>query len=358
MTFARSCLAAALLALTTGAAVAVTPADVVRQAVDGYIRPSYQRFDKAAEGLDEAQKALCAAPSEANLAAARKSLADVVTTFSQVEFVRFGPVMVDNRIDRILFWPDPRGIALRQVQALLADKDKTATDPKTLHGKSVAVQGLTALEFVLHGTDSEALAGAGGSHRCRYGAAIAANVLGMSDAIVKGWREGKGGFAAEMLDPQPTNPAYRSITDSLQEITGVFIHGLEAMRDLRLRPAFGRLPEDARPKALLFWRSGLTAASLRGNFAGLSALFESSGLADLLPPAAAASAASVRSTFNDADSVLATIEKPIAEALVDPAGRTQVGQLVVATQALQPMFVGEIAPALGLSAGFSSLDGD
>ncbi|GGD26770.1 imelysin family protein [Aureimonas glaciei] len=358
MTFARSCLAAALLALTTGAAAAITPADVVRQAVDGTIRPGYQRFDKASEGMVEAQKALCAAPSEETVAAARKSFADAILTFSQMEFVRFGPVMVDNRIDRILFWPDPRGIALRQVQALVAEKDETATDPVALHGKSVAVQGLTALEFVLYGTGSEELAGAKGRYRCRYGAAIAANILAMSDAIVEGWREGKGGFAEEMLDPQPTNPAYRSITDSLQEITGVFIHGLEAIRDLRLRPAFGRLPEDAKPKALLFWRSGLTATSLKGNFTGLSDLFESSGLADLLPPAAADSAASVRSTFNDAATVLATLDRPIADALTDPAARTEVGRLVVATQALQPMFVGEIAPALGLSAGFSSLDGD
>ncbi|BDA86032.1 peptidase M75 [Aureimonas sp. SA4125] len=358
MTFARSCLAAALLAFTTSAAAAITPADVVRQAVDGYIRPGYQRFDKAAEGMAEAQKALCASPSEANLAAARRSFADVVMTFSQVEFVRFGPAMADNRVDRILFWPDPRGIALRQVQGLLAGKDETATDPVALHGKSVAVQGLTALEFVLYGTDAQSLAGAEGDYRCRYGAAIAANVLGMADAIVKGWQEGKIGFAEDMLTPKPTNPAYRSITDSLQQITGVFIQGFELMRDLRLRPAFGRLPGDAKPKALLFWRSGLTATSLSGNFSGLSELFESSDLDELLPPAAAASAVSVRSTLNDAAATLATMKMPIDKALVDPVERTEVGRLLVATQTLQPIFVNEIAPALGLSTGFSSLDGD
>jgi predicted lipoprotein len=55
------------------------------------------------------------------------------------------------------------------VQELLAKQDPTATDAATLRGKSVAMQGLQALEFVLYGTGSETLA-TGDDYRCRYAA--------------------------------------------------------------------------------------------------------------------------------------------------------------------------------------------
>ena len=80
----------------------------------------------------------------------------------------------------MLFWPDRKGIGLKQVQAALAAKDPTAADAAQLAGKSVAMQGLGALEFVLFGTGAETLAGTGDAYRCAYGAAIAANLDGIA----------------------------------------------------------------------------------------------------------------------------------------------------------------------------------
>ena len=82
----------------------------------------------------------------------------------------------ENRLERILFWPDRKSTGLKQVQRALAEKDATATNPAKLKGKSVAMQGLGALEFVLFGTGAEKLAGPGEDYRCAYGRAIAGNV--------------------------------------------------------------------------------------------------------------------------------------------------------------------------------------
>ncbi len=68
-----------------------------------------------------------------------------------------GPAREDNRFERLFFWPDRRGRGLRQVQGILAEEDETATDPATLYQKSVAVQGLLALDFVLSGEGNETL---------------------------------------------------------------------------------------------------------------------------------------------------------------------------------------------------------
>ena len=102
-----------------------------------------------------------------------KAFRPTTDAWSYAEIIRFGPITEQNRLERMLFWPDRKGIGLKQVQATLAAKDATAADPAQLPAKSVAMQGLGALEFVLFGTGAEALATAGDPYRCRYGAAIA-----------------------------------------------------------------------------------------------------------------------------------------------------------------------------------------
>jgi len=96
-----------------------------------------------------------------------------VPAWGRVGFLRLAPFAKDNRAERIFFFPDPRGVTLRQVQALLAARDPAATDPAALAEKSVVVQGLGALEFVLHGPGADDLGGQAGAHRCAYGRAVA-----------------------------------------------------------------------------------------------------------------------------------------------------------------------------------------
>lgn len=331
--------------------------EVIRKAIDGYIRPSYGGFAAAAGDMDDSQSALCATPSREALLEARKDFGALVTAFSRIEFVRFGPVMEDNRIERILFWPDRRGVALRQVQAILAAKEEEATDPETLKAKSVAVQGLNALEFALFGAGADALATPDGTFRCRYGAAVTGNLSTMAQEIADGW-QADDGIARSLLEPSASSPAYRSIDDSLQELTGVFVHGFEAIRDLRIQPAFGDAVENTNPKAWIYQRSGLTDASLHADFAGLSELFDASGIADLAPEPQRWIKASIAFEFGNAGRTFQTIGVPVAEAAGDPARRDRVGYLLILTQSLQSLFADQLAPSLGITAGFSALDGD
>src|SRR5690606_25449867 len=104
-------------------------------------------------------EALCRDPSQDNLDAARAGFAALVGAWSQAEIIQFGPITEDNRSERILFWPDRKSIGLKQVQAAIADHDESATDPDRISGKSVAMQGLGALDFILFGTGSDDLAG-------------------------------------------------------------------------------------------------------------------------------------------------------------------------------------------------------
>lgn len=356
----RILLAAAFAALLSPAAFAApveTGAEVVKNAIDDYIRPGYAHLAEAAGVMDAAMETLCAETSPAHLTAARDAFEDVVLAWSGIEYVRFGPVMEENRVERMLFWPDRRGIALRQIQGILAEKDETATDPASLAGKSVAVQGLNALEFVLFGSGAESLGRSEGGFRCRYGSAVAGNIETIAAAVSDGWGASDG-IAGRMTAPAPDDPAYRSDTDALQEILGILVDGTEALRDLKLKPPLGENIDDANPNAWIYRRSGLAKPSIAANFDGLETAFTASGIAGLFRPEQQYLKDSVAFEFENAERALGAIQKPLPEAVQDPDGYGRLAYLVIVTQSLQSLFAEQISPALGLSTGFSSLDGD
>lgn len=353
----RTMLLGLLAAVTAFAAPARAENTVIASAIDGFVKPAYSEFHSTAAKLAGEMDALCAGQSPDKLAAVQGSFLTLVTAWSHVETVRFGPVTEENRLDRILFWPDRKSIGLKQVQAALADKDATATDPAMLRNKSVAMQGLGALELVLFGTGSEALNEPGDPYRCAYGLAVATNVEEMAADILAGWQD-PAGISARWANPGADNALYRTDDESMTELFDVFVHGLEMVRDVRLNGFLGQVEKDDKPRQAIFWRSGGTVISIKGNLDGLRALLDASGLVGTLPADSQWIAQSIGFEFDNADHMTDLAAGPIAEVLQDKKKR---GGLVVTrliTSHLSELFGVTLAGQLGLSAGFSSLDGD
>ena len=170
----------ALIAAPALADPTIPTNDIITAAITDYIRPSFAQFETDTGALKTDMTSLCAVPSTGALTAAQGQFKTVVTSYSRIEFLHLGPLTIGNRAEQLLFWPDSKGIALKQVQQALAQKDPTATSADTLKNKSVAMQGLGALEFVLFGTGSETLGTTDGAYRCSDGRAIATLVGGIS----------------------------------------------------------------------------------------------------------------------------------------------------------------------------------
>jgi predicted lipoprotein len=347
-----------LIAMVTAFASPVRAENpVIAAAVSGFVTPAYGAFQTASAELSDNMDTLCAEPSPDRLAAAQSGFAGAVTAWSEAEIIRFGPVTEENRLERILFWPDRRSTGLKQVQLALADKDATAADAATLKGKSVAMQGLGALEFILFGTGAEKLAAPGEDYRCSYGRAIAANVEEMASAIVAGWQD-PAGISAQWASPGADNPLYRTDDEAITELLDIFIHGLEMVRNVRINGFLGEDADGNRPKQAIFWRSGAATASIAASLGGMRKLFEASQLAGLLPSDSAWIADSIGFEFDNAESALKAADGPVAEMLADPARREKLAYARIVTSSLSELFGVRLAGALGLTAGFSSLDGD
>jgi predicted lipoprotein len=347
---------ASIICLAATPAFATKAQDIVNRAIDGFVRPGYHAFHESTSALSEAGKALCASPSQAAFDAARKSFGETVDAWSRIEIIRFGPVTEQNRLERVLFWPDRKGTGLKQVQAVLVAKDPTAADAGQFAGKSVAMQGLGALEFVLYGTGAEALA-SGDAYRCSYGAAIAGNLDAIAADLDAAWSD-PDGFARSWANPSADNPLYRDGTETVTELMGVFVTSTELVRDVRLGGFLGKDAKDDKPRQAPFWRSGKTVDALAGNLAGMKVLLEASKLAEALPADKAWMGNEALFEFSNAATAAAAAEGPIAAALADPEKRAKLAYFGLVTSSLSNIFGTQMSGALGLTAGFSSLDGD
>lgn len=333
-------------------------APIIAEVVGGFIVPGYAAFRRETTSLAASLTTLCASPSQGGVEAARQAFGATTSAWGRVETIRFGPVTEQNRLERVLFWPDRKGTGLRQVQAALADEDPTASDPARLAGKSVAMQGLGALEFVLYGTGNEVLAEQAGSYRCAYGRAISQNLDTIAAALETEWAR-PDGFAAQWMSPGPANPLYRDDAEALGELLDTFITGLEIVRDVRLGGFLGETEADDKPRQAVFWRSAGTVGSLEANMAGLKALFDVSGLGSTLPSDSGWIPGSIDFEFNNAmNAAKAAAGAPVADLLADPQRRGKLAYFGVVTSSLSELFGMRLSAAFGLTAGFSSLDGD
>jgi predicted lipoprotein len=345
----------------TSPVVALPEAEVTKvmtAAVNGFIRPGYDAFQQSAEAMTSAMARLCAAPSTANLAAARAAFGEVTTRWARIEIVRVGPVIEQNRFERILFYPDRKSTGLKQVQAALTKADEGATDPVALGTRSVAMQGLGALEYILAGNGSEALLTAPPqSFRCRYGAAISANVGNVAREVSEIW-DAPEGIAASWERPGPDNPAFRTGGEAITALLGILVHGAEAVRDQRIETFYKGADKVTFPKQAVFWRSQNTWSSIRSNLEGLSALLKTSGMVALLPEKDQAIVTQTQKQLQSLIALSATITPDLEKAVEDRGEQKKLDAMLAGTKDVIARLNEGYGGAIGLSSGFSFADGD
>lgn len=356
----RMAAAAAFVMLASGwPAAAFDHAKVARLALENHIRPAYGRLAEAAAALEGKTQELCRAHSAASFDEAKKTFAAAVLAWSRIEHLRFGPVTEANRQDRFAFWPDPKGIGRRQVARALNAKDATVANPETLARKSAALQGLTALEYVLYGPGSEALSSDNPDRefRCGYALAIGRNVAGMARDIDAGWRA-EGGFARLFLTPGADNAVYAKPEEVTQDLVQAYGTGLQSARELKFVAPLGFRKVGAAPEPAAYARSGLDRAVLIGNIEGVRDLFTQSGLAAELAAVNQGADRSILTELDLATARLAALKTPFAQAANDPQLKLKLAVVGFQLKNALETGGGQLSAAAGLSLGFNALDGD
>lgn len=334
-------------------------AAVVRSTIEGAIRPGYRAFADDAATLGRDVAALCTARDGAALDRAHTAFEATVRGYFALLPMRIGPILSDNRQERLAFWPDPRGLSLKQINQLVAAKDASATDPAALPGKSVGVQGLTALEYLLYGTGADTLVAPGGDGdwRCAYATAVAANVDRIAAEMADAWTA--TGEATRLLtEPGAGNPMFLTHEEAAAKLVATAASGLELLSDSMVVAVFGTTPDKAKPKLAPFWRSGQSIASVAAALRATRAVIAATGLVDRLPRDRAYLGTGVLFQLKTAAANADKVTHPVAVAVTDEADRNAMRYVAAVSTELKSAIGRDLAAAFGFEQGFNAHDGD
>lgn len=351
-------LAAAAFGLAVWSAhAAQPPANLGKRLAEGYARPAFDSLKTNAWGLQHALTDWCQRDDASGAKRVAEAYAATVQAWAGVEFLRFGPLVQGNRYERLAFWPDTRGVVLRQVQEALAKRDEALLAPGALASRSVAVQGLPALEFVLY-RDGGVLQSRDAEHfayECAYAQALAANVGVIAGELAQAW-SAQGDFGRQFAEPAAGNDLYRNSQEIAAEAVKALSTGAQFARDVKLLPVLGEAAADAKPRRAAFWRSNQTVPTLAAGLDGMGAW--AGQLTEALPPDGRWAGQAVREELGRARQALNDASQPIEQAVADDNARRALALAALVLKNAKDITDQDLAAAYGVVIGFNALDGD
>ncbi|KZX92835.1 MULTISPECIES: imelysin family protein [unclassified Sulfitobacter] len=309
----------------------------VSEVINDHALPGTARFASATAALDAAAQADCTDT------ALRPAYQEAFDAWMGIAHLTLGPLEEDGRGLAIAFWPDTRGMVGRSVARLVAEEDPIATSGEYAE-VSIAARGLFALERLLYDDD---FAGYGAeSYSCALARAMAADLAVLGREVDTAWRED---FATTLSSAgEAGNSRFLSPREASQALYTALATGLEFVADQRLGRPMGSF-DAPKPQVAEARRSG---RSLRNVVLSLEALRDfARTLSDQPTPKTDAA-------FDRALIAARGLEDPVFAGVADPISRIRVEALQNDVRAIAEAVGAEIAPALGVSVGFNSADGD
>lgn len=341
----RHLLLAAALALPASAfaqgAPGVDAPGIVAAALDRHILPGYARLTDETEDLAQAAEAGCAADDPG----LRTAFHDAFDAWMGVSHLTFGPAEEENRLFTLAFWPDTRGMTPRGLMGLIEASDPVVENPEEFATVSVAARGLYAMEFLLY--DETVSAAGEPAYRCALVQAVARDIHGTATDLRRVWEE----RFADLMRTAGQNDRFQSPDEALRTLFGALDQGLEFTADLRLGRPLGTF-DRPRPLVAEARRSG---RSLRNVILSIGALED---LALVLARDLPETQAALQAAFATARERAETLDDPVLAGVGDPQGRIRVEVLQQRVAEIRDLARAELGPALGVAAGFNSLDGD
>lgn len=333
---------------------------VAEKAYRNYIFPSFKAFNQASADFKDDIASFCLKPDTDGLKAMHGEFSTLVDRWGAIEFLRFGPLQSQNRLERLLFWPDRKSTALKKVRRAIQQREEKRLVPGALAEGSVAFQGMTALEFALFGDGSESLTISGdanGSYRCRLAHAIAANIEATSNELVDAW--GEDAYGKTFTESGEGNAIYLEPKEAVAELVKALGTNTQYFTDVKLLPVLGKSLEKARPKKALFRRSGASLVSMQSSLANMRVMVEKSDFVSLLNEEDKWIYDNALFEMQSSDLALKKIAGiGMPEAITDEKGRETFAYLEGVVRRLGDLIVLEYATASSLVIGFNSLDGD
>lgn len=359
--FRQALLLVSVLVLPPADGSAADFAPLVRNVVEGYAVPKSEALAESFAALQDSAAQLCRnRASFAHKLSFSAHFSASVAAYAQVSILRFGALADEHRLERLAFVPDARGVVRRQVDRLLARPDATATDPDRLRGKSVALQGLSALERIAFSANGEvALASEdeAGDFACAYAMAIAARLKATAEELAGAYRSGEGQTGL-LLAPSPENALVHTPQEAVENVFNALLTGLAVLRDQVLERVLEPGAPASRAERAPFVRSGNEFTYLAAGLSGLNEAVAAGKFVEAAPQEGRWLKNSIAFETKLAADTLDGFDVPLAQVLADEERRKRLELVEINTSSIRDLLGRELAGYLELKGGFNALDGD
>lgn len=338
---------------------------------DKHIIPSYAAMQTEAKILKDSTDVFCgrlsssvspSSLSDADLVSLQQDWLRFNGAWQQIQWLKVGAVVENDRLLRIQLWPDENDAVSRGVNDLIAEQ--FVITAQNVSGVNLGAQGIPALEYLLfpEASNDSLLVAADKQKRCEISSAIAQNLLDMSTDIATDWQAAGGNYRAEFIGGTGD---FTSVKNTVEELTTNWLQHIEIVEDTKLNEVLGdSSPGKSRDAEHYLSDTSLTSISI--NIQGFLSIYTNddglgfdSILADFLEQQTINEELTISLT-----AVVTQIEQinqnfdSYETMLADAAGREALTSLVAEMRVLIDLIDITFTQALDLNLGFNSSDGD
>ena len=348
-----------MLWLFLGSCDRTSPEQKWVSALSQRIDTAYAVLQRNSQALVTSTEAFCNQSSD--ITNPQQQWRKTMSAWQDVQWVGFGPIVDTNDDWKIQFWPDKKNIVARKINKILSETDSiTETD---VANASVVVQGLSAVELLLFDEPYATQFGDSslGAKQCQLLVAISQNLSSNTDKILQKWRDPQyqASWMATVNEVQDGVHA-----NAVSDAVGAMLTQMERVKTDKLGGPLGYKNRNRQPNGYFSegWRSNSSLDNIKTNLLTMQGLMENDDAYDLRKLLESKGngviADEFKSRVNDALSLLATIDKPLREAVMDVAYRPQLEELYQSIGELNTLIKTKLTVALGINLGFNSNDGD
>jgi predicted lipoprotein len=331
---------------------------------DNHIIPNYVAMQTQAQALKDSADVFCALPSASNadLVLVQQNWQGFNDAWQQIQWLKVGAIVEDDRLLRIQLWPDDNDAVGRGVTDLIAEQFVITAD--YVSEQNLGAQGIPALEYLLFpeiSSDSLLIAN-DKEKRCEVSIAIAENLLNISTNIATDWPATGGDYRAEFVGGTGD---FTSIQNVVEELTTNWLQHIEIVEDTKLFEVLG----DAAPgnvRNAEHYLSDTSLVSIGNNIQSFLSIYTNdeglgfdSILLDFLEQQSIND--EITASLTDINTQIEQINQDFDSyetMLSDTAGREALTNLVAEMRILIDLIDTSFTQALDLNLGFNSTDGD
>jgi predicted lipoprotein len=339
---------------------------------DKHIIPRYAAMQTEAQTLKDSADVFCALLSASTSTTNSPNSADLITlqqdwqrfngAWQQIQWLKVGAVVEDDRLLRIQLWPDENDAVSRGVDALIAEQFVITAE--YVSGENLGAQGIPALEYLLFSevSSDSLLTATDRQKRCEVSSAIAENLLNMSTDITADWQPTGGNYRAEFV---AGTGDFTSVKNTLEELTTNWLQHIEIVEDTKLNEVLGASsPGKSRDAEHHLSDNSLTSIGINiHSFLSIYTNGDGLGFDSILGDVLEQTTINQEITAS-LTTIVAQIEQinqnfdSYKTMLADAAGREALTDLVAEMRVLIDLIDVTFTQALDLNLGFNSSDGD